>query len=594
MAEPRPDIHELFCYYNSLYFSEALGTCILSWAPCLTSMPASCDCIEEGLCEIQLSVPLLKSRSSTDLKNILLHEMIHAFLWIIHKNNNHSDHGSKFWNIANLINSNHKDDDQRPSTGYHITAHHGFQNEEDTHDARLWMCASCGDFNKGGMNGEPSPSDCFENNDGDDCGNILCGWHRHKKLCPGQYEKVVDVSAFKNKGKSIGVGEPVDAENWLMRVGKILEATFIRTSEVQKDEFSSSGGLGPKQLTPASSTSCNPFLETFSHTFNTQTLESASIETIYFPHTSIGLLADDASPNREISVPVNPHSSPRSFFNTSSPSDLNSIGFTHHITVCTLPFDLPEMGMQSPVSQLQFSEASKEQPVRAHTRPTAVPAGMSMVNVWPLLSWMPPPEALHQNLKKLHKLLKAAADFLLLFLNAAGLQENARDNQTDLPRFDRQARQRLLPAEEIKDKRVIKRPRIMSEYLSSIADKPRSLGKKSSQPACSNNSNQLLVMDLRNRSLAVGPEIPRQRRTSCKKICNLPDREENTNHKRRREITLVIQLFGVYTDEESEEDLDPLINKRSERRKRMKLCNNSDGRGEQNAGLTPYEVISLD
>ncbi|KAI0524849.1 hypothetical protein KFK09_004238 [Dendrobium nobile] len=378
MAEPRPDIHELFCYYNSLYFSEALGTCILSWAPCLTSMPASCDCIEEGLCEIQLSVPLLKSRSSTDLKNILLHEMIHAFLWIIHKNNNHSEHGSKFWNIANLINSNHKDDDQRPSNGYHITARHGFQNEENTHDAHLWMCTSCGDFNKGGMNGEPSPSGCLENNGGDDCGNILCGWHRHKKLCPGQYEKVVDVSAFKNKGKSIGV------------------------------------------------------------------------------------------------------------------------------------------------------------------------------------------------------------------------QANERDNQTDLPRFDRQYRQRLLPAEEIKDKRVIKRPRIMSEYLSSITNKPRSSGKKSAQPDCSNNSNQLLVMDLKDRSLAAGPEIPRQRRTSCKKICNLPDREENTNHKRRREITLVIQLFGVYTDEESEEDPDPLINKRSERRKRMKLCNNSDGRGEQTAGFTPYEVISLD
>lgn len=179
-------------------------------------------------------------------------------------------------------------------------------------------------------------------------------------------------------------------------------------------------------------------------------------------------------------------------------------------------------------------------------------------------------------------------------LSFLGVQENGGDNHSDLLQLNRQARQRLLPAEEIKDKRVIKRPRFMDEYLTSISDKPKNLGKKSSQPDCSNNSNQLLVMDLRTQSLTVGPEIPRQRRTSCKKICNLSNAEANTNHKRRREITLVIQLLGVYTDEESEEDLEPLINKRSERRKKMKQVNNSDERGEETTGLTPHEVISLD
>ncbi|RRT64505.1 hypothetical protein B296_00029898 [Ensete ventricosum] len=28
----RPDIYELFCHYNALYFRDALGTCALSWA----------------------------------------------------------------------------------------------------------------------------------------------------------------------------------------------------------------------------------------------------------------------------------------------------------------------------------------------------------------------------------------------------------------------------------------------------------------------------------------------------------------------------------------------------------------------------------
>lgn len=342
-------------------------------------MEANCDFIEEGLCEIQLSVPLLKSRSSADIKNILLHEMIHAFLWIIHKNNNHNDHGSNFWNMANLINSNAKDDDQIPSNGYNITANHFFRDEKDIDNAHLWMCNSCGDLVKRGMNGEPSLIDCIEKNDGDDCANLLCGWHRHKKLCSGRYEKVDDASGFKNKEKSKGV------------------------------------------------------------------------------------------------------------------------------------------------------------------------------------------------------------------------QEDVGDNHSDLSQFSRQAkRQSLLPTEKIKDKRVIKRPKIMEDYLTSIDDKPKNLGKKSSQPDYFNNSNQLIVMDLRAQSLAIGPEIPRQRRTSFKKICNLSYAKANTKHKRRREITLVIQLFGVYTDEESEEDLEPLINKRSERRKKMKLVNNSDERGEETTDLTPHEVISLD
>lgn len=374
MVEPRPDIHELFCYYNSLYFSDALGACIVSWDPRLTSMAASCDCVEEGLCEIQLSVPLLKCRSSADIKNILLHEMIHAFLWIMHKNSNHSDHGSKFWNIANSINSNSKDDNQRPCSGYNINIHHDFQYEEITDITHLWMCASCGDSIKREINKEPSLGDCIEKNVDNNCGNLSCGWHMHMKLCPGRYEKVDDISGLKDNGNSIGV-------------------------------------KGKK-----------------------------------------------------------------------------------------------------------------------------------------------------------HK---------------------------DSSHFNRQNRLKLLPTEEIKDKRVVKRPRIMAEYLLSGDDKLKNLGKKSSQTDCS-NSNQCTMMDLRNRSLAMGPEIPRQPRTTCKKICNIYNSEEVKCIKREREISLVIPILDVYTDEESEEDLQPLINKRSEWRKRMKLFNNSDGKGEQATGLTPPEVISLD
>lgn len=118
---------------------------------------------------------------------------------------------------------------QRPTKGYSITANHCFPDEEDIDNAHLWMvmrvfiilfplewvewaqfhivivlygkkmwhiilksifglvlqCYSCGDLIKKGMNGEPSPTDCIEMLDGDDCANLLCRWHRYdlKELC---------------------------------------------------------------------------------------------------------------------------------------------------------------------------------------------------------------------------------------------------------------------------------------------------------------------------------------------------------------------------------------------------------------------------
>ena len=32
VLEPHPDIHALFCYYNSLYFGDSLGACSVSWS----------------------------------------------------------------------------------------------------------------------------------------------------------------------------------------------------------------------------------------------------------------------------------------------------------------------------------------------------------------------------------------------------------------------------------------------------------------------------------------------------------------------------------------------------------------------------------
>ncbi|KAG0490958.1 hypothetical protein HPP92_007821 [Vanilla planifolia] len=208
MAERRPDVHELFLYYNSLYFDEALGTCIVSWVPRMNRIVATCDCTEAGLCEIKLSETLLKPCSSADLKNTLLHEMIHAFLWIKKKNNNHSDHGPNFLALASSINSNCKDDVERPSDGYKITMHHGFQSKTDNNDNQQWMRASNGDLIKRGTGREPLPYDCIEDYDyNGNCGNMSCESNRHKKLCFGRDAKLSNFSKFENKGQVVEVSQ---------------------------------------------------------------------------------------------------------------------------------------------------------------------------------------------------------------------------------------------------------------------------------------------------------------------------------------------------------------------------------------------------
>lgn len=49
-----------------------------------------------GLCSITLSEPLLKLRPRKDLIETLLHEMIHAFLFVTHNNKDRDGHGPEF------------------------------------------------------------------------------------------------------------------------------------------------------------------------------------------------------------------------------------------------------------------------------------------------------------------------------------------------------------------------------------------------------------------------------------------------------------------------------------------------------------------
>lgn len=75
-----------------------------------------------GLCDIALSEPLLKLRHRKDLLETLLHEMIHAYLFIIgHKDEWRRDgHGPAFQGHMHRINK---------QTGLNITIYHTFHDE---------------------------------------------------------------------------------------------------------------------------------------------------------------------------------------------------------------------------------------------------------------------------------------------------------------------------------------------------------------------------------------------------------------------------------------------------------------------------------
>ncbi|CAL4921522.1 unnamed protein product [Urochloa decumbens] len=184
-----PDVSELFCHYNSLYFRDSLGSCAVSLAedPLPDRDVSACEYYPGGGgCIILLSKSLCECHDESDLKNALLHEMIHAYICIKDNNSDHSDHGAKFRKLMNTINLSSVDDPHRPVDGYSITLLHEIRKKY-----YHYKCQRCGDLIKSIKMRLPSGDDCIERKGVDDpCQNSKCHWHRHKQQCSGSYCRV--------------------------------------------------------------------------------------------------------------------------------------------------------------------------------------------------------------------------------------------------------------------------------------------------------------------------------------------------------------------------------------------------------------------
>ncbi|XP_006649648.1 uncharacterized protein LOC102703662 [Oryza brachyantha] len=247
-----PDISKLFCHYNALYFHDSLGTCAVSWATDEDPLPhrevGGCEYYPGGGgCIILLSRSLYERYTDLDLKNVLLHEMIHAYMCIKDSNDNHSDHGPKFRKLMNTINLNSVADPHRPVGGYSITMLHEIRKKYYLH-----KCESCGDLIKSTEIRGPSHDDCIEGMGANDsCGSSSCHWHWHKKRCSGSYHRVQGSSPGCVEGSKALSEEALDCKDGESAPGSWHnEPTSIKSGKSNKHELeeTSTGFLPPDDL----------------------------------------------------------------------------------------------------------------------------------------------------------------------------------------------------------------------------------------------------------------------------------------------------------------------------------------------------------
>ncbi|KAK7479448.1 hypothetical protein BaRGS_00029264 [Batillaria attramentaria] len=186
VTDPNPDVRTLFLQFNDHFFWGKLSGVEVKWSPRMTLCAGVCSYEGRGgLCSIRLSVPLLKLRPRKDLVETLLHEMIHAFLFVTENDRDRDGHGPNFQKHMHRINK---------ASGAKITIYHDFHDEVDSYRQHWWRCdGPCRNrkpyfgFVKRAMNRAPSPKDFW--------------WGEHQRTCGGTYTKVKEPEGYGAKKK---------------------------------------------------------------------------------------------------------------------------------------------------------------------------------------------------------------------------------------------------------------------------------------------------------------------------------------------------------------------------------------------------------
>ncbi|XP_004363532.1 zinc finger RAD18 domain-containing protein C1, partial [Capsaspora owczarzaki ATCC 30864] len=193
LLDPHPDVHALFQMFDSELFQSRLTGVVLQWSKRMTLCAGLCKYEGRGgLCSISLSEPLLKFRSRKELVETLLHEMIHAYLFVTANNRDRDGHGEEFCKHMRRIND---------IVGTSITIYHTFHDEVATYRVHWWRCnGPCKDqrpffgWVKRATNRAPSANDPW--------------WAEHQATCGGTYIKVKEPEGYQSKKKSKAKQDP--------------------------------------------------------------------------------------------------------------------------------------------------------------------------------------------------------------------------------------------------------------------------------------------------------------------------------------------------------------------------------------------------
>ncbi|CAM4690638.1 unnamed protein product [Leuciscus chuanchicus] len=185
--DPSPDVRAMFLQFNDRFFWGKLSGVEVKWSPRMTLCAGVCSYEGRGgLCSIRLSEPLLKLRPRRDLVQTLLHEMIHALLFVTQNNRDRDGHGPEFCKHMDRINQ---------ASGTKITIYHSFHDEVDVYRQHWWRCnGPCQNrkpffgYVKRAMNRPPSARDLW--------------WAEHQRTCGGTYTKIKEPENYGKTGKS--------------------------------------------------------------------------------------------------------------------------------------------------------------------------------------------------------------------------------------------------------------------------------------------------------------------------------------------------------------------------------------------------------
>ncbi|XP_043661189.1 DNA-dependent metalloprotease SPRTN [Drosophila teissieri] len=209
LVDPTPDIFSMFVRFDEKFFQQRLGAVALEWSKKMYSCAGICyqrgnRFVKEVT--IRLSEPLLKLRPRKDLVETLLHEMIHAYCFVLNIREGNGGHGPNFKRIMGTINK---------VAGTNITVYHSFHDEVAAYRTHIWRCTGiCQQrtpflgYVKRTSNRAPGPNDQW--------------WEKHQRDCGGTFMKVGEPSKppkpeskAKAKKSTPAVAAPKDdIRNW--------------------------------------------------------------------------------------------------------------------------------------------------------------------------------------------------------------------------------------------------------------------------------------------------------------------------------------------------------------------------------------------